>query len=176
MVGTRWLVLGLCLAFAAGRAATQETKPPLAGADKEEDKKKSLPALNAKVLRFAEARLGQQVGNGECWTLAREALVAAGARVPGVGGVGVLDFGTRLRPEDTILPGDIMQFSDARFVGRNRIQTAPKHTAVVARVNGTRIQVLHQNFGGVRKVQQGAFDLSELREGKVAFSRPVQAP
>jgi hypothetical protein len=97
--------------------------------------------------------------------------------VPGVGGVSVLNFGRALGQKETILPGDIMQFTKARFVSRSgRFQNTPQHTAVVAHVDGTKIAVLHQNFDGVRKVHKGDFDLAELREGKVEFFRPVPTP
>jgi len=55
-----------------------------------------VPATNIKVVKFAESHKGKQVGNGECWTLAAEALAAAGAPRPGADGVDVFDFGRKL--------------------------------------------------------------------------------
>ncbi|HET9954420.1 MAG TPA: hypothetical protein VFQ61_07945 [Polyangiaceae bacterium] len=36
--------------------------------------------VNQKIQAFASSRVGQQVGDGECWTLAEQALAAAGAK------------------------------------------------------------------------------------------------
>src|SRR5438105_4789346 len=99
---------------------------------------KKLPALNDKVLKFAEASVGKQVGNGECWTLADEALADAGARRPGRDGLGVYVFGRELKSDEAVLPGDIVQFSDARFESRaGAIAVIPQHTAVVTKRDGT---------------------------------------
>src|SRR5437660_1228712 len=38
--------------------------------------------FNPKILEFGLAHVGTQVGNGECWTLAAEALDYAGAKPP----------------------------------------------------------------------------------------------
>ena len=76
---------------------------------------KQLPDLNQKVLKFAEDHMGQQVGNGECWTLAAEALSSAGAARPGAKGVGVYDFGHKLEAGEGLLPGDVVQFEKAKF-------------------------------------------------------------
>ena len=62
----------------------------------------SLPELNQKVLNFAVEHIGQQVGNGECWALAAEALEAAGAEPPQG-----LVFGRELKVSEPWLPGDI---------------------------------------------------------------------
>lgn len=35
--------------------------------------------LNDRVVEFAKKKVGEQVGNGECWTLANDAVLAAGA-------------------------------------------------------------------------------------------------
>ncbi|HVK13128.1 MAG TPA: hypothetical protein VM597_30525, partial [Gemmataceae bacterium] len=37
-------------------------------------------AENEKVLAFAKSQLGKQVGDGECWSLANEAMKAAGVK------------------------------------------------------------------------------------------------
>jgi hypothetical protein len=49
--------------------------------------------LNAKVLQYAESKMGQKVERGECWDLANQALKFAGARQPGQGGYGSYVFG-----------------------------------------------------------------------------------
>src|SRR5438552_529643 len=47
---------------------------------KGKDKAKAAPTINDKVVEFCKKNAGEQVGNGECWTLANEALKAAGAK------------------------------------------------------------------------------------------------
>src|SRR5262249_12684357 len=77
---------------------------------------KDIPELNSEVRKFAEDYRGKQVGNGECWTLAADALTAAGAQRPGVKGVPVSVFGRELKRGEAILPGDVAQFEKAKFV------------------------------------------------------------
>src|SRR3954447_26612574 len=120
------------------------------------------PVLNQKVLQFARARMGQQVGNGECWTLAADALKAAGARRPGTGGVGVYNFGKQISRK-ALQPGDIIQFENVRFEhrgpnGARSWNEFPHHTAVVASVRGNRIGLIQQNVNGNRTVQTGTLD------------------
>jgi hypothetical protein len=140
----------------------------------------AMPALNQKVVRFARGKLGQKVGNGECWTLADQALRAAGARRPGRGGMGGYVFGRALRKGETALPGDVVQFENASFThtgpgGSSSTTTMPRHTAVVYRVRGTTLTLLHQNFGGDRTVRVGRVDLAEKKGGTVTFYRPLPA-
>jgi hypothetical protein len=134
----------------------------------------AVPLLNQRVLAFAAERLGQQVGNGECWTLADEALKSAGARR-----ADVYIFGRALRTGERALPGDVIQFTSVRLVGRKRNYTmtlgTPNHTAVIREVKGPRsYEVLHQNFGAPGKtVSKADVDLEDLAEGDVKIYRPV---
>jgi hypothetical protein len=138
----------------------------------------ALPELNRKVLKFTEDQQGKTVGNGECWTLAAEALASAGARRPGVNGVGPLDFGRKLEPRETILPGDVVQFEKAKFVHKTEKAESsavlPHHTAVVAKVDGKTVTLLHQNFGGKRFVHSTVINLDERTEGTADFFRPLR--
>jgi hypothetical protein len=130
--------------------------------------------LNSRVLRFAVERIGEQVGNGECWTLAADALVdAGGARPRGY------TFGEEI-PLSRVVPGDILQFTSAKWelrtpAGRLRVETGPRHTAIVRRVDGSRILYLHQNWGGVRRVGEGELDTAALASGTVQAYRPQPA-
>jgi hypothetical protein len=134
--------------------------------------------LNRKVVQFARARMGQQVGNGECWTLADQALRAAGAHRPGERGYATYVFGRQIsRP--ALQPGDIIQFEGVQFkhYGPNGSWSSnafPHHTAVVAAVRGTRITLLHQNVGGSRRVQTGVIDMNDFRRGTLRYFRPQQ--
>lgn len=77
-----------------------------------------------------------------------------------------------------VVPGDVVQFRDARFPGPKPggtySMTAPHHTAVVALVSpdGKTLGVLHQNFGGKRTVGDAIFALRDLKEGWVRVYRP----
>lgn len=53
----------------------------------------AVPLLNQAILSFAKAHLGEQVGNGECWTLAADAMTSAGAK-PAAG----YTYGARAAP------------------------------------------------------------------------------
>jgi hypothetical protein len=133
-------------------------------------------SINQKVVQFARAHLGQQVGNGECWTLADRALQAAGAQRPGRSGYPTYVFGKQISLQ-ALQPGDIIQFEGAYFKhhGPNGSWSSnefPHHTAVVARVRGTRIALLHQNVGGKRTVQAGVIDLADFRRGTLRYFRP----
>ncbi len=133
------------------------------------DSPKAAGDLSQKVVDFAARSIGQQVGNGECWTLANEALKAAGAQ-PADG----YTFGTPLSLNE-IRPGDILQFTNARFEEPGYYVTmgAPNHTAVVYSISGERVFILQQNFNGKRTV--GTFDIrfSTMTGGDVKAYRAV---
>ncbi len=169
----------------AGPAAAQKAKA-------------EVPPLNAKVLEFAKSKLGEQVGDGECWTLANDAVVAAGGKsspgyrdAPAEGDYvwGELVYGVSATggkaTEDApaaklaVAPGDVVQFRDARFAGPrpgggSYSMTAPHHTAVVARVSpdGKTLGVLHQNWSGKRVVGEATLALRDLKDGWVKVYRP----
>ena len=145
--------------------------------------------LNAQVLEFAKSHRGEQVGNGQCTELAREALREAGARRFTRSDEGEITWGELVVTAREVRPGDIVQFEDAVFRGRKRIiaangmpaivtstQTFPHHTAVVAAVDPRRraITLLHQNNGGDLTVQEAVIVMTQLRKGgSVKFYRPV---
>ena len=136
---------------------------------------KKLPPVNEEVLKFARASTGKQVGNGECWTLADQALAAAKGKRPGRNGYGTYVFGRELKADEAILPGDIVQLMQAKFVAKNSQFEMPQHTAVVTQVDGSKIEILHQNFNNSRQVAEFSFDKTELTKGKVTFYRPQPA-
>jgi hypothetical protein len=139
---------------------------------------RALPSLtavpiNTQVLAYARAHLGQDVGNGECTTLAQFAVQSAGG-VPfyqlGPGGpTGNYVWGTpvaTLTPSNgsttAIAPGDILQFSNVVEVSTvtthyangasstyTYTQWAQHHTAIVGALSGNGshdIQVYQANF------------------------------
>jgi len=167
--------LGLCLVAVLGG-------PLAVGAEPE-----PLPEVNRKVVEFCRANLGKKVDNGECAMLVVVAYQKAGA-------VG-LDFlpapkppmklnayiwGTPLGSKDTILPGDVIQFSDVEIGGKGG-RTLRHHTAVVAQVlGGNRYAIFEQNANGKtdaqRKiVQLNPLDLSRMTKGNAYFYRPQES-
>lgn len=129
----------------------------------------TIPPLNARILAFAQASSGKQVGNGECWTLGAEALAVAGAKPPEV-----YDFGDEISL-DKALPGDILQFYSAKFVDGNSymIMGAPNHTGVLSNISGTRWTMLNQNVNGDRRVQPTTFNIEQLTEGTITVYRAI---
>jgi hypothetical protein len=154
-----------------------------------------LPPLNAKVVEFARKNLGKPVGDGNCITLAKEALVEARAkranfREPN----GDYVWGEQVTDFKDVLPGDILQFRDAIFRGVKSIGGGRKvrwfaeyahHTAVVAKVErgGRLITIYHQNVATQGKaddekgnVQEGELRMEALQKGGwIKAYRPVPA-
>lgn len=185
--GAAVLFIAACLLTSA---AAQTGKP----------KTKTPPkTVNDRVVEFAKAHLGEQVGNGECWTLANEALKSAEARSsnayidsPDKGDYvwGDLVYAREIKngkavemakPKTKIMPGDIVQFRDAKFAGRKPeggtySKSAPHHTAIVLKANaddGT-IVMLHQNFGGKKTVMEVTFTPADLQEGWMKIYHPLR--
>lgn len=135
--------------------------------------------LNQGVLQYAQSKLGQQVGRGECWDLVDQALRAAGAQPPGQGSLGSYQFGDVV-PLDKVLAGDVLQFEGVVFKGAKGNGTYtnnfPHHTAIVSRplviLKGRQIEVLHQNVNGDRRVQTGVINLDDQQGGTLVAYRP----
>lgn len=125
--------------------------------------------IQREVVNFAADNVGRRVGRGECWDLADQALRAAGAEPPRG-----YTFGDRI-PLSEIQPGDILQFTSARFdePGYWTIMGMPNHTAVVHAVGDTRAFILQQNFNGQRHVTPYDLNLNNLTSGRLEAFRPV---
>lgn len=143
--------------------------------------------------------MGQQVGDGECWTLANEALLATGAEASSQGrepcmssqsyvhGSLIYSYipATSPYPEPSggvreagVARGDILQLLSAHFKSKDgrseKWAGAPDHTAVIVGVDPNDIlSVVEQNVGGVKKVREGSYDMSELVRGEVRIFRAV---
>jgi hypothetical protein len=153
--------------------------------------------IGQKMADFCKANLGKQVGDGDCYDLAAQALKAAGAKPrfifkdhPEKGDYvwGTLIYSREVedgKPKETatvtqIQPGDVIQFRNARFQGRRPgggkySLTAKHHTAVVHEVRnkGTVVVVLHQNWGGKKLVTQSTFALGDLTSGWIRIDRAI---
>jgi hypothetical protein len=119
------------------------------------------PTMFERIVTYARQRRGQRVGDGECFTLADQALGGAGAKSAD-------DFGA-VTPETDyvwgtsvtlaeVQPGDIIQFRNYRYDREVETRTSreisvdedfqerPHHTAIVERVDGGgALTVLEQN-------------------------------
>jgi hypothetical protein len=140
-------------------------------------------SLNDQVVEFARSKLGEKVGDGQCSSLAAEALRRAGARVRrGEHG----NWGDEQKSLLDAKPGDILQFDDVKFVhtefrddGGKYTQMIlfPHHTAIIARVRkrGTKpiVVVLHQNVAHTQIVQEWTIHMADKKRGTVKLYRPV---
>ncbi|KAI8817800.1 uncharacterized protein EV422DRAFT_206117 [Fimicolochytrium jonesii] len=148
------------------------------------------------VATWCEARIGTTVGNGECWTLAHDALRACNA-MPSLGythGACILSVSTTSESSTLsvsgdmrlVARGDILQFTEAVFKspkGYTVTMGTPVHTAVVVRVlppssgggAGCTVvwEVVEQNTGLEVGVVRSVVRMEEIRSGVVLVYRAV---
>jgi hypothetical protein len=150
--------------------------------------------IGEKVVAFCQEHKGEQVGDGECASLATEALRAAGARGRGADRPEKGDYtwgaqvffieggesGQKAEGKSAeIRAGDIIQLRDVKFKGKRPggtySMTFEHHTAIVAGVEdgGRTVHIFHQNFGGKKVVMNATYKLGDLKEGWLRFYRPV---
>jgi hypothetical protein len=151
-----------------------------------------LPPLNQKVLEFARERIGKKVDDGQCISLAVEAVRYAGAKRYPFDPSGDYIWGRPIASFKEALPGDILQFRNAVFQGKRWITKRrwvswhyeyPHHTAIVSEVRegGQVVAMLHQNVGAhdatdanKQVVQEASIRPESLQAGgSVAIFRPV---
>jgi len=156
------------------------------------DRGSSLPTANRKLLDYVNARIGQRVGNGQCASMVSQAFRDLSIRdYPAENGDDYVwgTFITEIRPgrlpKVAILPGDVLQYRDTKFEGRNKSGGTYKtsgghHTAVVSSVSGQNLYLLQQNIGGdtrpvaeKEKVQGGLLYLPDMKQGWIKVYRPV---
>jgi hypothetical protein len=116
--------------------------------------------LGARVLAYAQGRLGKVVGGGECAELADQALVSSGARSASdytrITSGDDYVWGSPVKVADT-RPGDVLQFQN--FTVSEETRTAAggydagqvlmdHHTAIVEENHGGFLMVLDQNLVG----------------------------
>jgi hypothetical protein len=151
-----------------------------------------IPPLNQKVLEFARERVGKKVADGQCTSLAVEAVRYAGAKRYPYDPSGDFVWGRPVASFNEALPGDILQFRNAVFQGKRWITKRrwvswhheyPHHTAIVLEVRegGRVVAILHQNVGAhdaddatKQVVQEASIRPESLKAGgAVAIFRPV---
>lgn len=133
--------------------------------------------LNKKIVDFVNRHMGQQVGDGECWSLAAAAIDAAGAQPPQE-----YVFGRELGPNEEWWPGDIIQFTSCVFKqpmpkGGWEIFEAgvPNHTAVYLGRRDGKVLIGQQNVLGNRTVQTGLIDFNCMISGNYKVYRTLPA-
>jgi len=125
------------------------------------DAKGPAPSMADRIVSFARRQRGRRVGDGECYTLADQALRGAGAK-------SARDYGTITPNADYVWgssvnlselrPGDVIQFRDYSYrrvdetedesgTTTNEVEEErPHHTAIVQSVDGNgAVTVLEQN-------------------------------
>lgn len=145
------------------------------------------------IASWCENKEGTQVGDGECWTLARDALAKGCGKHAFISDhlnhgfllytIEAVNEGTvkqNSNPTDVIKRGDILQFKECVFStgGVTSMYGSPDHTCVVARKldhDGNKLQVLHQNVGGVKRVSRSVLELDTLVKGKVSVFRAMDS-
>lgn len=165
-----------------------EAKVPVPGVVDKDDPSSE---LRAKVVQFCKDKLGQQVGDGECGTLAQEAIKEAGGKAvnmfaenPGPGDyawgelVFVLEVKDGKRKRDpasaVAKPGDIIQYRDVVLRSSRGIYLMAHHTAIVAEVKASgEMLIFEQNMQGKKEVTKGTLRPGELSGGWVRVYRPV---
>jgi hypothetical protein len=160
-----------------------------------------LPPLNEAVLKYTESKVGKRVGGGECSHLINEALRVAGAefteagadgkRIPDSPETGDYVWGTHIKtytydaktkkeadsdPKAKCLPGDILQFRDAKTANGFEF---PHHTAIVRTVDdaGNPTAIYQQNAqipkgGDPRVVHKTGLQILKLTSGRIMAYRP----
>ena len=143
-------------------------------------------------MEFARERIGEKVADGQCMSLAVEALRYAGAKRYAFDPSGDFVWGRPVASFKAALPGDILQFRNAVFDGKRWITKRrwvswhheyPHHTAIVSEVRegGRVVAILHQNVGAhddadanKQVVQEASIRPESLQAGgAVAIYRPV---
>jgi hypothetical protein len=127
-------------------------------------------ALSNEILNYASEHLNQQVGNGECWTLAHRALQSAGADISRDANY-IWGVQTSL---SGLVGGDIIQLEGYSSIARVDYETpsetgyqeqtssAPHHTAIVSAIlnaNQGLVEVIEQNVGGSKRARRGRYYL-----------------
>lgn len=143
-------------------ARTESPTPGPIGLDaRKGGSKQAQPTMADQIVAYPRQRLGDRVGDGECFTLVDRALRNAGAK-------SAEDFGTVTPDADYIWgssvtlsalrAGDVIQFRDYRCERTvetenpdgsgstsTETQERPHHTAIVERLDGDAVVVLEQN-------------------------------
>ena len=189
----RWSIVLAALVFLSAVVAWNHAAQAQAFAHDSPAPAPANPDVPKQVVAFCQSHVGKQVGDGECSSLAGEALDSAGAKgitgsSPGsddyvwgdlvcvIEAQGKTNFDRETQARK-VKPGDIIQFRDAEFASYSNggSATSSHHTAVVVGVAGygKQIMILQQNFGGSRFVAKATLNVDEMRNGWMRVYHPV---
>lgn len=140
--------------------------------------KKAHKMYGRRIVQFCIDYWGKKVGNGECWSLANEALKSINGCMPSqMRTHGCLVYSTNSADKYADKPrkGDIIQYKSCKFVRKSAVLHIglPDHTSIIIGFKGEYIKVAEQNIGGVKSVGKGYICLNELIEGEIRIFRPV---
>ena len=131
-----------------------------------------LPQLNKNIIDILDTMIGKTIYRGECWDVAKLVLNQTNASWDKK-----FNFGKSLNYKlDTILPGDIIQFSNVTIkIPDNITWIFEQHTAIVYQVISPQKYIIaHQNVNGNRRLQTDTIQISYIVNGKIAFFRPYK--
>lgn len=128
-------------------------------------------SISQQVVGYAAARTGQQIGDGECWTLVNEALRTVGAITPLSSNFDTYVFGQEVYRD--FRAGDIIQWENVTLQNGNSSYSFPHHTSIIASANGNIVNVYHQNINGDRRVRYDTYDLGSKKTGLIRVYRPI---
>jgi hypothetical protein len=141
--------------------------------------------------------MGSQVGDGECWTLANNALKVVATKCSSRGQEPCMAsqsfihgylmysyFPSSSIPEPQgkvegagVARGDIIQLYKAHFKypdGGQAWAGDPDHTAVITGVEPDGVlRAVEQNVGGKKRVQPGKYNMAQMVSGEVRIFRAV---
>src|SRR5262245_8656506 len=118
-----------------------------------------------------------RIEDGGCTRLVAFCLRSAGARFDEA----TLNWGKQIawttpssRTLNGIMPGDVLQFTNAKFESANQwtLLGTPNHTAIVGGVNGQQIQLIQQNAPLTSGVHVDTINLAEMTAGQIIAYRP----
>ena len=135
----------------------------------------SIPKLNKEIIAYVNTKINKKVGNGQCWTLAAEALNLVNAKWDGKYIFGKEVFYNK----ECIYPGDIIQFEGVtvKYKENNSYITEKMqhHTAIIYEVKGEGDFILaNQNTGNSKKVVLTPLEIKNITRGKYKIYRPVE--
>ena len=129
----------------------------------------TIPKANKLILEFATNSINKKVGNGECWTLAANALNTSNAKWDGI-----FEFGKKVNyPTEKALPGDIIQFKNIKIKDENETMVMAQHTGIITKINNDgSVEIANQNVNGKKKVVISHIKLNKVVKGKFFIYRP----
>lgn len=124
-------------------------------------------SVQEKILSFSQKNMKKKVDRGECWDLAAAALNNANAQWESPH-----DFGDKIDYRTELQPGDILQFTNVKFVFPFGSASFPKHTAIAYKTGKNSVTVFHQNFNNHRYVDTLTLYFDQIKGGTLQAYRP----